>query len=84
MSFFYAKQQKTRITCILSFTRAYKNRAFNQTVKATKLQMKIQATKQEKSVNNILVYFRHLNINFNSYIGIKQPNMTDKDRFYKV
>ena len=23
------------------------------------------------------VYYRHLTVNFNSYIGIKQPNMTD-------
>ena len=46
--------------------------------------MQIQATKQEKIANNISVYFRHLNVNFNSYIGIKQPNMTDKDKFYKV
>ena len=30
------------------------------------------------------VYCRHLTVKFNSYIGIKQPNMTDKDRFYKV
>ena len=30
------------------------------------------------------VYYRHLNVNFNSYIGIKQPNMTDKDKFYKI
>ena len=30
------------------------------------------------------VYYRHLTVNFNSYIGIKQPNMTDKDTFYKV
>ena len=30
------------------------------------------------------VYYRHLTVNFNSYIGIKQPNMTDKDKFYKV
>ena len=29
-------------------------------------------------------YYRYLTANFNSYIGIKQPNMTDKDRFYKV
>ena len=32
----------------------------------------------------MLVYYRHLTVNFNSYIGIKQPNMTDKDTFYKV
>ena len=29
-------------------------------------------------------YYRYLTVNFNSYIGIKQPNMTGKDRFYKV
>ena len=29
-------------------------------------------------------YYRYLTANFNSYIGIKQPNLTDKDRFYKV
>ena len=46
--------------------------------------MQIQVTKQEKIANNMLVYYRHLTVNFNSYIGIKQPNMTDKDKFYKV
>lgn len=30
------------------------------------------------------VYYRHLTVNFNSYVGIKQPKMTDKDKFYKV
>ena len=30
------------------------------------------------------VYYRHLSVNFNSYIGIKQPNMTSKEKFYKV
>ena len=30
------------------------------------------------------VYYRQLTVNFNSYIGIKQPNMSDKDKFYKV
>ena len=30
------------------------------------------------------VYCRHLTVKFNSYVGIKQANMTDKDRFYKV
>ena len=64
-----------------NFNRAYENRAFNQTVKATKLQM--QATKQEKSVNNMTVYFRHLTVNFNLYIGIKQANMTIKTDFIK-
>ena len=29
-------------------------------------------------------YYRYLTVNFNSYIGIRQPNITDKDRFYKV
>ena len=30
------------------------------------------------------VYYRHLTFTFNSYVGIKQPNMTDKEKFYKV
>ena len=46
--------------------------------------MQSQVTKQEKIANNMSVYYRHLTVNFNSYIGIKQPNMTDKDKFYKV
>ena len=46
--------------------------------------MQSQATKQEKSANNMSAYYRYLTVNVNSYIGIKQPNMTDKDRFYKV
>ena len=46
--------------------------------------MQSQATKQEKSANNMSTYYRYLTANFNSYIGIKQPNLTDKDRFYKV
>ena len=29
-------------------------------------------------------YFQHLTVNFNSYVGIRQPDMTNKDRFYKV
>ena len=29
-------------------------------------------------------YFQNLTVNFNSYVGIKQPDMTDKDRFYKI
>ena len=28
------------------------------------------------------IYCRHLTVNLNSYIGIKQPNMTEKDKFY--
>ena len=29
-------------------------------------------------------YFRNLTVNFNSYVGIKQRDMTTKDRFYKI
>ena len=29
-------------------------------------------------------YFRHLTVNFNLHIGVKQPDMTSKDRFYKI
>ena len=29
-------------------------------------------------------YFENLTINFNSYVGIKNPDMTDKTKFYKV
>ena len=29
-------------------------------------------------------YFENLTINFNSYVGIKKPEMTDKTKFYKV
>ena len=29
-------------------------------------------------------YVQHLTVNFNSYDGIKQPGMINKDRFYKV
>ena len=29
-------------------------------------------------------YFRHLTVNFNLHTGVKQPDMTSKDRFYKV
>ena len=29
-------------------------------------------------------YFRHLIVNFNLHIGVKQPDMTSKDRFYKI
>ena len=28
-------------------------------------------------------YFKNLTVNFNSYVGIKQPDMTTKDSFYK-
>ena len=33
---------------------------------------------------NRTTYFKNLTVNFNSHIGIKQPEMTSKDRFYKV
>ena len=46
--------------------------------------MQIQATKQEKIANNMSFYHRHLNVAFNSYVGIKQPNMTNKEKCYKV
>ena len=29
-------------------------------------------------------YYRYLTVNFDSYIGMRQPNITDKDRFYKI
>ena len=29
-------------------------------------------------------YFRHLTVNFNLHTGVKQPDMTSKDGFYKV
>ena len=29
-------------------------------------------------------HFRYLTVNFNLHTGIKQPDMTSKDRFYKV
>ena len=38
---------------------------------------------QNTSVN-MATYFQYLTVNFNSHVGIKQPDMTDKDRFYKV
>ena len=30
------------------------------------------------------VYFQNVTVNFNSYVGIKQPDMTNENRFYKV
>ena len=38
---------------------------------------------QEKN-RNMATYFRNLTVNFNLYVGIKQPDMTTEDRFYKV
>ena len=46
--------------------------------------MQSQNTKQEKSANNMTVYFQNVTVNFNSYVGIKQPDMTNENRFYKV
>ena len=45
--------------------------------------MQSQNTKQE-NINNMTTYFENLTVNFNSYVGIKQPDKTDKGRFYKV
>ena len=33
---------------------------------------------------NRSTYFKHLTVNFNPHIGIKQPELGNKDRFYKV
>ena len=38
---------------------------------------------QNTSVN-MATYFQYLTVNFISHVEIKQPDMTDKDRFYKV
>ena len=46
--------------------------------------MQSQNTKQEKSASDMTTYFQNLTVNFNSYVGIKQPGKTGKDRFYKV
>ena len=45
--------------------------------------MQSQNTKQEIT-DNMTTYFENLTVNFNSYVGMKQPDKTDKDRFYKV
>ena len=29
-------------------------------------------------------FFRHLTVTFNSYVGIKQPNLSESEHFYKV
>ena len=46
--------------------------------------MQSENTKQEKSASDMTTCFQNLTVNFNSYVGIKQPDITDKDRFYKV
>ena len=45
--------------------------------------MQSQNTKQENT-NKMTTYFENLTINFNSYVGIKQPDKTDKGGFHKV
>ena len=45
--------------------------------------MQNQNTKQENK-QNMTTYFENLTVNFNSYIGIKKPDMSDKTRFFKI
>ena len=45
--------------------------------------MQSQDTKQENT-NKLTTYFENLTVNFNSYVGTKQPDKTDKGKFYKV
>ena len=42
--------------------------------------MQNQITRQE----NMTTYFDNLTVSFNSYVGIKNPDMTKPDRFFKV
>ena len=42
--------------------------------------MQNQNTRQEK----MTTYFENLTVTFNSYVGIKNPDMTKRDRFYKI
>ena len=44
------------------------------------VQIKHSARKKTQNMTN---YFEHLTINFNSYVGIKNPDMRDKTKFYK-
>ena len=53
-------------------------------LQTTKPQMQSQNTKQAKSSKNMTTYFQNLTVNFNSNVGIKQPDKTDKSRFYQV
>ena len=41
-------------------------------------------TQCKKKTQNVTTYFENLTVNFNSYVGIKNPDMTDKTKFYKV
>ena len=45
--------------------------------------MQSQEAKQENT-NNMTTYFENLTVNFNSYVGLKQSDKTDKGEFYKV
>ena len=45
------------------------------------------AEKQEINTNSDTTaesYFRYLTVTFNSYTGIKQPHITNADKFYKI
>ena len=42
--------------------------------------MQIQNTKQENT-NNMTTYFENLTVNFDTDVGIKQPDKTDKSKF---
>ena len=42
--------------------------------------MQNQITQQE----NMTTYFDNLTVNFNLYVGIKNPDMTKPDSFFKV
>ena len=57
---------------------------FHLILQTTKPQMQSQNTKQAKSSKNMTTYFQNLTVNFNSNVGIKQPDKTDKSRFYQV
>ena len=78
--FLLLKTTKNQNNLYLNFNRAYKNRAFNQKVKATKLQMQSQSKKKLQTIRQ----FTTDTVSFNSFVGIKQSNMTNKDKFYKV
>ena len=49
-------------------------------MKATKLQMQSQSKKKLQTI----CQFTRDTVNFNSYVGIKQSNVTNKDKIYKV
>ena len=43
--------------------------------------MQNRKTKEDKLME---IHFKNLTINFNSYSGIKKPDITNKSRFYKI